>query len=63
MWTTLIMWKDGQNWVRLSRDGVLVAELTLDDWAGLAATDYVVTEALGTDPAQRDRPSPSRHQG
>ncbi|MET3995033.1 hypothetical protein ABID65_006699 [Bradyrhizobium sp. S3.9.2] len=46
MWTTRMHWKGEHNWVVLMRDGDVVAELTLDDWAKLGATEFLVTDAL-----------------
>jgi hypothetical protein len=44
MWTTRLEW-NGSNWlVHLSRDGVMVATMTLDEWANLSATKYVAKE-------------------
>lgn len=38
MWTTRLDW-NGTNWVvQLLRDQVVVATLTLDEWAELSAT-------------------------
>lgn len=47
MYTTIINWKDGQNRVELSisRNGKVVAEMSLDDWAALSATNYLIEEA------------------
>jgi len=44
MWTTTLDW-NGTHWlVHLSRDGRTVATMTLDEWAELSATKYVVKE-------------------
>lgn len=45
MWSTREYWKDNQNRVALLRDGKLVADMSLDDWANLPPTAYLITEA------------------
>jgi hypothetical protein len=57
MWITTLDW-NGSNWlVYLSRDGRTVATMTLDDWAALSATEYLIEN---NHPAPQSRPS--RHQ-
>ena len=46
MWTTQVIWEDGQNRVVLRKDGVWVGKMTLDDWAALGATSFLVNDAL-----------------
>jgi hypothetical protein len=41
-----MMWRDGRNWVALSRGDAVVAEMSLDDWSGLSATEYLLTDAV-----------------
>lgn len=54
MWTTRLDW-NGKNWVvYLSQGERLVAEMSLDDWEDLSATEYLVTEAL-----RQTAPTPS----
>jgi hypothetical protein len=44
MWTTRLDW-NGTHWVvYLSRDEVLVATMSLDDWAKLSATKFLVED-------------------
>ena len=44
MWTTRLEW-NGKNWlVHLARDGVVVATMTLDEWANLSATKDLVED-------------------
>jgi len=45
MWTTRMHWKDNHWEVTLLRDGAVVAEMSLDDWAKLDATSYLISEA------------------
>jgi hypothetical protein len=46
MYTTLLDW-NGTHWVvTLSRDGVVVATMTLDEWANLSATLFLVEDRL-----------------
>jgi hypothetical protein len=46
MWATREYWKDNRNWVMLLRDGDVVAEMSLDQWAELPATAFLVTDAV-----------------
>jgi hypothetical protein len=46
MWTTRLDWKGEHNWVVLMRDGDVIAELTLDAWAKLGATEFLITDAV-----------------
>ncbi|WP_354141899.1 hypothetical protein [Bradyrhizobium sp. RT11b] len=44
MWTTRLDW-NGTHWlVYLSRDGAVVATMTLDEWAKLSATEYLLDD-------------------
>jgi hypothetical protein len=45
MWTTREYWKDTHHWVVLMRDGDVVAEMTLDQWAELPPTAALVADA------------------
>ena len=45
---TLMDWDEERNWVILSRDGVEVAKMTLDDWMELSAVRYAAEELMQT---------------
>lgn len=45
MWKTREYWKDGQGWVVLLYDGVVLAEMTLERWATLPPTVSLLDDA------------------
>jgi hypothetical protein len=46
MWTTRASHKDGQHWVTLLRGDTVVAEMSLDDWAGLSMTKFLIEDQV-----------------
>ena len=61
MWSTRLEWGDDEWRVHLMRDGAPVAEMSLDEWAGLGATEYLIEDALaqGHPPILRPRRQPT----
>jgi hypothetical protein len=45
-YATKMDWAEGYNWVILSRDGVEVARMTLDEWMELSAVRYAADELM-----------------
>jgi hypothetical protein len=45
-WTTKMAWRDGQHHVTLLRGAAVVAEMTLDEWAELSATAFLVEDQV-----------------
>lgn len=45
-YATRMDWDQGHNWVILTRDGVEVARMTLDEWMELNAVRYAAEELM-----------------
>ena len=45
-YATRMDWAEGQNWVILSRDGVEIARMTLDELSKLKEVAYLIEDAV-----------------
>jgi hypothetical protein len=60
-YATRMDWDQGHNWVILTRDGVEVARMTLDEWMELSAVRYAaeeITQQEAHNPSAADTAAP-----